>query len=470
MKTKLLEHLPKLILFLLAIFLAFAVVEVSLRLYVSFLNSEKNYRHFSKLIQAGKEEDIALLQGYDRDGTRELYRGSSAEKVKILAVGDSFTNGGNLNYQHSYPYKLFGLLKRAYTVTNLGVCGSTSEDVYFTLRKYFERNRQNQKYLVILLTGATDFFSKKFSSENKKINPMLLDQRTESESKIYHAAGYQLINRIKSLSLLYYFWNKLTGKFEKLRINTAIKGLHKFLTESDGEKLRQCMNSSLLNQADCVPEFISRDYLSKSEKRMMTLIYFNRFLSFEIRLDAKAYTVQLKAIRNFYIHTGQFLKEDDLTEIMSNMLFLYQYQSEINHKQIISYLKEMERKHPQNFRNNELMQMFRENFIFWKGQNKKLRSGRIENLRKVKNLVNENGGRLVVVTYPIPYQDVNQDIRKFSNMSDVPIVDLEEVFRREKISSPDVRLIEDGEHCSPVGYSLMSRKIFELLKKESLLK
>ena len=102
--------------------------EIVLRLYVYLLNDQKTYTFNKELVHSIVKEQQELSRGYERNDIQEEYSAAQGEKGTIYTIGDSFTNGGNLIYTSSYPYKLYHKLEQTWTVHNMGVCESTSAD------------------------------------------------------------------------------------------------------------------------------------------------------------------------------------------------------------------------------------------------------------------------------------------------------------------------------------------------------
>ena len=61
---------------------------------------------------------------YNRDITYEIYSKNSSHT--IVFIGDSFTNGGNVNFEQSFPYQSFLRFNKKIEVRNMGVCEDTT--------------------------------------------------------------------------------------------------------------------------------------------------------------------------------------------------------------------------------------------------------------------------------------------------------------------------------------------------------
>lgn len=78
---------------------------------------------------------------------------------EIITIGDSFTNGGNVHWNETYPFQLFTKLDKKIPVSNLGICEDTTKGSYMRLEDYYKKNLKNgKKTIVIALVGAADMF------------------------------------------------------------------------------------------------------------------------------------------------------------------------------------------------------------------------------------------------------------------------------------------------------------------------
>ena len=92
--------------------------------------------------------------------------GRGGPSPTIVCIGDSFTNGGQVDDVDSYPAKLFEMLEKdpdgpKFNVLNMGKCEDNTAGVYERLRDFVHSARDRyDPEIVVVLAGAADKFNR----------------------------------------------------------------------------------------------------------------------------------------------------------------------------------------------------------------------------------------------------------------------------------------------------------------------
>lgn len=93
----------------------------------------------------------------------------------------------------------------------------------------------------------------------------------------------------------------------------------------------------------------------------------------------------------------------------------------------------------------------------WANKEHEISENRKNNIAEMVKLVRGKGGEIVLMTYPISYKIVNDDIKKVAKNLNVRLIDLDQIFKDEELKGG--HLISDWEHCTPAGYRLIAEKV-----------
>lgn len=75
------------------------------------------------------------------------------------------------------------------------------------------------------------------------------------------------------------------------------------------------------------------------------------------------------------------------------------------------------------------------------------------------DLVDSKGGKIYFMTYPLPYKEVNDDIKTVASQRKVDVIDLQGLFK--SLEKSREHLISDWEHCTEKGYSIIANTVAE---------
>lgn len=385
------------------------------------------------------------------DDLYEKYDHNSSN-TEILAIGDSFTNGGNVELKDSYPKKLFTELKGEYTVKNMGLCEDTSKGTLFRIKHHL--NDSQKRKIFIVLTGAADiFFKQKVDFENfyrktYKDEPVpffeVRSKITQKEStKSFHFLFPRVFKVIflKSKDLFNSFSNKdqsLGENFEHCFKNSA--------KESCLEKFYK-VNSSI---------FTGDNSVKKSKGVLNSIIYYNQRFSKNPELDIVMDIIQ-------YIKL--YPKNLVLLDFTYNLISYSMQQTKIELIDIVDLLEGLYKSDIDYFDKRKIDDIESLGAIIKALKNLAINQNTIfkerrEYLEEIAALDNGKDLRIIFSTYPLKYHVLNKQILEVAKKFNLKIVDLEKKFNTlYKNGYKEEDLIGDWEHCTPLGYSIMSKEI-----------
>jgi lysophospholipase L1-like esterase len=454
----------KLILLVASTLLSLVAAEIFLRVYVSRFEAEQTF-----VASPHAQIDFGPDERYD--DVYEVFDSSAQTTPWILTVGDSFTNGGNVSWRHSYPYRLFESIGRSATVKNMGICEDTTKGSYIRLADYFEKNRDRASLVVLLVGAADQFFDDlpRFESmyleavKGQGIPQETIDTTNVPVAKIHDQPGF--LNSLKIFKMTSYLARRARAGLDQARTREPPRGslgnfdlgrLHICLNEEAPDLRQSCLKESFTAIASQLPEKFDRDLfkamtfaITRSESRrpqpkndrivedLLTMI----------RLLPRSLAVQ-EVIYNTITYASMQSRFDLDKDVISVIRENYASESSF-----IDARELPELEHPAT-----LIRLL-EN---WSLKYDNVRKTQEEYLLKIIDLVTEHRGELILVTYPLPYRAVNETIRKVAGEKNVPLVDLDPVFQDRIQKGAD--LIGDWEHCTEEGYELMARSLSDQVK------
>ncbi|MBK24110.1 MAG: hypothetical protein CME70_08935 [Halobacteriovorax sp.] len=428
------------------LFLSFFIIEGGLRLAGSIYVLAHDKSYFYQGLET---------EPWDRDETFEVYDGNSQNL--ILAIGDSFTNGGNVQSHQSYPAQLFKIKKES-SVVNLGRCESSAYSAYLRLKNYFEKNTELPKFVTILV-GAADGFVEKPESEDAD-SFMTISQN----SWLYELRVYKLLRYI-NLGLKK---NRLVGNLGKAwDIDKEI---------SETIKVKKIMQSAFFEKKNLEVEW-------KKAHEKLSLNFLNYCERNKIYVDnprglmhaSLVYLVKMYASKGKHGEAFSLLFEfqNDLPDLFWSDFFqparfffyqIFQIQSKTSSVKVFRSLEKQLTQFPELEKNINFDQMLKR-FKSWEEQEKSISEERRNYLTKMVDLVNKSGARPILMTYPSKYQSANSDLRFVANSKKVQLVDLNNYFSNLSEKQGRSTFFEDDDHLTPYGYQLMADRVAKTLEK-----
>lgn len=429
----------KILLLVISTVLSLVLAEVIIWVYLKNVNSEKIYHDISEYELYQKEEERNT--NYMRDKSFEVFKGK--EKLEILCIGDSFTNAGNTFFDNSYPAQLYEMLDKKITVRNLGVCSSTTKQVRERLENFFEGKSYDpmKRYVIVVLAGAADIFSANLSYPHivnlPKLQSDFVIEREMNQKSLSSSKNFYIISIFK------YVWSKFTN-------NLNFDGRHTWNSYLFNHELNKC--ESLVNS---------------DNKIQCALVVSNSFSIQDIRQDIKEHLVirwlfgsrinnpkLISDVINDFISLFKkapfFLERDYL---VMNILGLMSAQDKVSFEEFRSVVFSQSKfLAPKTARYNQEMI---ENYFNYTKKNSNLGTIRDQEWSRISEISKKNNARLLVLNYPVSYRSTNPYLMSMSKKYKLEFLDIEKKFQNQE------GLIDDWEHCSKEGYTVIARTVAE---------
>lgn len=403
----------------------------------------------------------------------ELYRGIP-NNYEIITIGDSFTNGGNVHWNETYPFQLFTKLDKKIPVSNLGICEDTTKGSYMRLEDYFQKNIKNgKKTIVIALVGAADLFfdtGVEFESVYKKY---IKDGYVTTETipfKIEEDLNFfQKLKTVNMINFLFKWSQKkslifLKSFFQKNSIDDELKPCF----SREGDLRRDCFRQKFSELRTKNVEFFDIDISRRLTSSLVN--YDNNLkqnkaervvqdLSFAIS-EFPEIILSPEAIYNLIAYStlqSKYSINNDLLPILRNALL----KNKASGVKIINT-------EASEIDNSSSIVTFIEK---WSTKTDRGSTVQHEYYEKIINLVHKNDGEIIFLTYPLDYKNTNSAIMNLTNRKNVHVVDIYKEFSRLiQNGFSENQLIGDWEHCTPKGYEIIASsvlsKIIELTRKD----
>ncbi|MBL7197054.1 MAG: hypothetical protein ISS47_03030 [Candidatus Omnitrophica bacterium] len=354
----------------------------------------------------------------------------------ILCVGDSFTFGGDLPFEFSYPFQLEKILSssnpdKILTVINAGVCERNSAQVLRSLPK-------NIKYYhpdtVILLVGASNWFNFiGFNNKQKtfysRLKDFLYDLRVFKMAKIM---ALNLEQRI----IIMKFREKVTPKS------------YKFLCDyysfrpviSPNIPIIKEMAENRLKRVDCLREIGEKEEALQLFKKIM-------------KIDPNS-DLFIYQISDFLEHVNRTMgfSEEEQKKYDPNLV-------------MADFLKWIE--------NNQKDKLLNEYFLFFQSIQKSYKNEEIKNrlredLEEIVDICRKNNIKLIVQDYPFPYPMADIALRDIAAEHSLPLVRNSKVFSELLAKERKEAYFLTDTHCTPLGYQIMAENIYKVIFSENI--
>ncbi|MFT6632633.1 MAG: lysophospholipase L1-like esterase [Bacteriovoracaceae bacterium] len=460
---------PGIIIFFTSMTLSLLILEGSLRLTGIVFQESRNNSFRMNLEEANS---------YDSERDYEKFKVQKETNNTIWAIGDSFTNAGNVDSNQSYPAYLFKILqakKYNYNVVNLGQCEDPTWGVYNRLKDVLENTPKKEiPGVVIVLTGVSDPFYFTLSGvqpmkrEKQKFTAFYLPQIPwYKELRIYKAYRHiklELMNRKLSRN-----GGKFTPEIlESLNTNYEEIVRNKPVGYSQWLEYELKIQSILKNHREFV-DGSKNEFFFKDKARFVfnTLVmprirYFTGKLSYNEALE-----VLLKFGRDF----PEYFWSDERNvpfslHVMSQLML---FQSKYTSVDLNKFLVDSSRGVP-HLRKSELYKMANRFFLSKKDIEAQVLGSRKETWNKIIELSHSYDFKLVVQTYASDFKEANRMVRAVSQKSNILLVDNNKEFKKKIKDVGRENLFADDNHFQPLGYEIMAQNIFNSLETNNYIK
>jgi lysophospholipase L1-like esterase len=454
----------KFLIFFISTVLSLTAVEFGLRLAGEYVLS-KTQREYIPPFDEGNSQN--------HDHTYEVYS-QKQDPSLALCVGDSFTNGGNVQSYDSYPYHLFSSFqkdKKRTSVLNFGKCESSTFDSYERIKSFIEKRKADNEQVpdkVIILTGSADLFGMNFGMVNEQDLipyevPILKGIKSLRLYKIYRFFKYEFFRRFSLNESLRISHVPVTSKERDYAKTIQQNAITIFKNKNlVYKKNNQFIKDLSINVEGSFSESFSKEVFP--DETLRGDLYIERIFIFNLSLYSRKNEHSL-AIG----HILEFIKENSDFFWKNNTLKAVKYyftqalllQSKYTPQSIAAILEEYK---PSVLTEdyNKMSQMLTQ----WDNQMEKLNTKRMETWDKLYKLASKNNIQLILQNYPSEYLSANEVIKRVAKKYNLPLVDNYSVFKELIERDGREKYLFDDDHCTPEGYEIMAKNIYNVMTKK----
>ena len=454
---------------------------------------------------------LALLEGGMRIAGRMILpeRQSSPKEIPlenpvILCVGDSFTWGGRVEREQSYPIQLGQILNKAqknkpWFVTNNGQCESNSHQLLQSLPDWLE---EYKPAVVVLLIGSANRFNTWGSGLHPTGTNALVDGIRNL--RIYKMGrlimlglkGRLLLSNVRFFDFVFTEeWGQptagyitpsrfhqaknylvrleedrvtvddeaLVATWDLIRSNNialAISATEKAVDEKPESLERLCTLGYLFfkNSDYTRAEETYKRALSLKPSSEFALMFYAHFL-FDRTLhhaEENNYTLVLeRALQAIAVDPNEYHHYYMLSKA-------YDHQSRYDSKAVLNRLEGIAKDHPE-VKEVRLFQNTLDLFTNKEAYEKRISQWLRGDLEKVATLCQKTGAKLVVQNYPVPYPMANAALEYLATTHKLPFVDNTALFTELLTKFDRKTLLFDDDHATPLGHNFMAENIYQTL-------
>ncbi|MBT3583948.1 MAG: hypothetical protein HN509_03495 [Halobacteriovoraceae bacterium] len=389
-------------------------------------------------------------------------------QYRVVTLGDSSTNGGNVHLRDTYPFQLFNIqqkspLKNKFNILNFGICEYNS---YRTLNQIIDNFDTYNPDVVILLSGEADRF-----------NPIGLDKEVDSNKKI---KLWSLISHFRVFKMARGIW--LNWKFKK-------ESDRPFYPNYSGGKSDIPLLMQNYDQVKRIANLFKNGWYKQAREVIATLDEdFAKSVNFDYQGDdpLRYFYILLEdseligAVYTNYLHQGQnreaiqfllkVLKDFPVafsyeeSSIFYDMSVSFDFQSQVKASEIIKVFDDAVL-HDPNIKNSL---NFKRYFPLFKNKDqfrKQVNKNRKKNLQKIIDFLLEKNIPIIVQNYPGNWMEANSDLELLAKKNKLPFVDNHKKFQLLMDEKNRKKYLEDDEHPTPLGYKIMAQNVWQELKK-----
>lgn len=445
--------------------LTLAVVEVGLRAAGSIVQKYHEQEHIPEFDEPNTR---------DNDTTYEHF---TAGNEAVMCIGDSFTNGGNVQSYDTYPYFLYKKLNsgsKKISVLNYGKCESTTFEALERIQQYLSDLKSagypKPKY-ISLLVGSADMFGESFGPVN---------DRTISAVDMGISSFYKSFRLYKIYRILKYEYFRRFGFSDRLRIPyTKVSQRELIATHYIFENAREIFTKSsepdyamgtpeFAKLSDNLPEEYSKSWFNEvlPKESLPGKVYLERITMYLSSIYARKnkHTEIIKLLVNLMRkYPTYFWQEDYLKALRYNLIQSLKLQSQYVPSDILNILIQLETSNPA-LSKNQTLQDFKDVITNWDRYMKELDLKRSLAWRDIVELAETENIQLILQTYPSGYTSTNSMIRRVAKKYSLPLVDNNLIFQPLIQRDGREKYLFDDDHCTPEGYKIIAENVFETIK------
>jgi len=507
LKVKLCISLFSFILFL-------GMLEIGLRIVGYFTLRSRNRLSISSFEKELKAKQSLQLEIRTRDEDRTLggnippFTTVNAGKnvYSILCVGDSYTYGGAVSFEETYPSLLQNMLDASdlppkFKVYNGGICEYNSRQLLNRLPKFIKTYRPR---IVVLLDGASN-----------RYNFALYDMHGNTFMGFIKSLRIYKMAKIISLNLIQRSFKSKVKRLEQgfPKSMHVQQGEDGYLLRQPGSDWLDAHVFSIVSPEDVkttydkvrfyynngnIEEALSLCKTSLQENpsavdllSIMAYIYSktNRIEEAQALHD-QAFQIQpnsqlVSAYRayfyeNLVIHSSQDRKKSEIIEyclkaIESDpfygypnywaLITVFKLQSKYDADYILDFFNGLIETHPALMESKLFLNYYNyfKNTQEWEGHIEKWLT---EDLEKIVKLCKKNNITLIIQNYPYSYTMANQALKNTASTHSLDFVDNYSVFKKLINQANYNDYFYDDEHCTKKGHYIMAENVFHVLQQQ----
>lgn len=448
-----------------SLFLSLLFLELALRTTGYFVQASMQKEYIPEIDEANTQ---------DNDTTYEHYSTKSGLQ-EVMCIGDSFTNGGNVQSYDTYPYFLYRDLNsgdQKVSILNYGKCESTTFDTVDRIEAYIKENNSAPS-VIILLVGSADLFGNSFGN---------VTDRTMSPVKVPLMGVVGNFRLYKIYRILKYEFYKRFSFSEKLRIPyTQVSEAERELGFKYFDLIKKIyipISSKAYSYSDPIIRAEREKALSEKasygwinevfpQEKMTGAVYIERIALYLSALYAQKNQHELLIkflVKIMHDYPEYFWRKNNLKALKYNLLQSLKLQSVIVPLDIIKELKVIEAKFPKIAISEDFLK-FKVLVENWEDSLRIVDQRRLKSWEQLEKLRVEHRFKVILQTYPSGYTSANNMLRSIAEKYSYPLVDNNLIF--EELIKKDGRgkYLYDDDHCTPEGYKIISDNIQKVFSK-----
>lgn len=426
----------------------FSLMLISLTLSLLFV--ELGLRALGYSIQIGREASF----NSSKDSREDFFKLKPFIKSEkwVVTLGDSLTNGGNVSIDKSYPFQLYHKSENSlgknhvkYNILNYGKCESNTYQSLLQIKELLEDFKEKPDYLVFL-GGAADRFSPIANFEQTELNQIKNEIRQSTTSRFIKSLRLFKIYRSIKIALRNKFYERSWETTEEsfLQKNPLYKDILKSITLGDYKKA----DEQIASLGPIVTDFDLETFINLGVDELNKSLNREEVIPLTLHFIEK-YPSLYKVHAKYPFH---------------RLVIAYDYQSKYSSEYISKRIEAMAKANPwiiETLIYSNYYKLFKEK----ERTTLEIRKTRMTNLRSIAKLCKEHGIKLIIQNYPADFREANIALEQLATEFNLPFIDNHSEFN-ELISKNSNRhtYLEDDEHGTPLGYSIMADNVWAALE------
>ncbi len=440
---------------------------------------EKNVTEYREDVRLENKEgddymaDLPLIEKEHDVFRGEVFEISTRKKghkfqYRVVAMGDSVTNGGNVPLRMSYPYQLFNLQKKIggvvkFDVYNEGIC---EHNTYTTFNLLKDNIHSFKPDILLVLSGEADRF-----------NPVGRKPPEEDKGNILSEVSYLLNSFLHELRIYKIYrgilLNSRLSPSERDIVYLGTNNLKRSIINYDWmQKAYAEAKNKNWNQAnkylkELKPDLREELFFTGKEKsvdrKMYDIVEYNILLIGDNYMAHGNYEDAVKHFSDVIVKFPFFfplVNEDN--GVMYYLNWAFSFQSTYSADYVLQKFEEIKKNTPE-YAEDENFKMNYEIYKNYEKSMKHIQDTRIENLRNIVEYSKKKNIKVVMLNYPADFINANKALLQVAREYDLPFVDNNSVFKELVKRDGRLKWFEDDEHPTPAGYKVMAENVYKVL-------